>query len=945
MRKIAFKDVILIITFLIYFIFSFFLFYYFNRMYYQNVKEKLISENNYSAKVAGHFLDAEKDTMAKEARFVVNYPIVHYAFLNNKYIDLDAEKIVNIGDSKIEEMSRFKYTEISYRISRIIGKNMSESGLVDINVSLLDKKAVPLSDVPGIDESFKDSGKENYIQYMVCEDNKYSQVRPVGTIKRKGSRLFIKGVDRVYNGEPMGVTVVTMELTDSLLKRIKNSVNKEIVILADNEVLLSTVKMDGNAFGSFKPAFNEDNILFKAFKINGREIGYSFFPVTDFNSGVIAYVGTGFDMDVVNNIYKNSMTKFIPVEIISLLLLFIILYVMIRRVFKPFNRIIQITEEIGKGNYQLESSSFGTLEFTKIMDSMEKMSEAIKSRETELIETSKANKDLLDKVYSLLNNSGEGFLSFGDNFIVDEGYSHECEVIFGRKIEGENITSLLFQNNQKTIKTFIKSIKMAMETEDDFKQKMLVGLLPEELTLDLRVLELKYRLIHNSKVMLIITDVTRSKQLEEQIREEQLRLKFIVTSVMNRSEFLEIIKSYELFYQKELKAVLESGLETDKKLSDIYRKVHTFKGLFSQLDFITIPKALHEFENRLLKSKESEDNNEENIYEAYMESGCMEAFLNDIETVKNILGNDFLIQKSSISVDEEKIYKLEKLVDVINDYAFKTEDPSVLEAINIIGTMRYVNFKSLIEPHASYTLKLAKKLDKNIEPLKIEGDDIMVDPTKYLSFTSSLIHVFRNAVDHGIESPDERVELGKKEAGTISCKITSKDGYIILHIEDDGRGIDLEAVKSMAVKKGLVLKDQIEEIYDKDLIRLILTEHFSTKENADSISGRGIGLSTVMNELEKINGYVNIISKSGKGTEFVFKIAEEHRNSLHVGKDIKGIIQSESDAKLFMESIVQQVEKFLKEEAAISVTNVKYSLSDVNKLHPGKGFREQIHII
>ena len=398
MGRISFRKAIMIVSFLVFFIFSLFMFFYFERIYYQDIKERLISENSYSVKSAKQFLDAEKDSIAKDARFVVNYPATHFAFVNGKYIDFNYESAFDISNPELENMSAFKYKELSFQLSRILSKTLYASSISDINVSFFDGNATPLSDVPGIENSFMDTGRENYIHYMISDENKFSSIEPLGVIALKDERLFLKGIDRVYSGEPKGVTVVTVELRDSILDKIKNSVNKEIVILAEDGVKLSTLNIDENAFGNIFSTSESGNIIFKTLKINNREMGFSFYPIEDFDGKIIAYIGTGFDMNTVNDIFINSMIRFIPVIVIFSLVLFLILYAMLRQLLKPLSEIISITEKISKGNYKIEYPSNKIIEFTKILESIGEMSDAIEIRENKLITLSSIDK--LTQIYN-----------------------------------------------------------------------------------------------------------------------------------------------------------------------------------------------------------------------------------------------------------------------------------------------------------------------------------------------------------------------------------------------------------------------------------------------------------------------------------------------------------------------------------------------------------------
>lgn len=460
MKKISFRNVILAITFLIYFIFSLILFLYFNNIYYQNVKEKLIAENGFSARSVQQFLNTKKDTLVQEARFVVNYPAVYFAFVHDKYINFNWNKPLDINNLNLEDMDIYKYTEISYRLSRIVGKNMTDGRMADINIAFFDKNGASLSNVPGIEENFKDTGKESYIKYMLGEDNKYSNIQPVGTITSKNNKLFFKGVDRVYSSEPMGAAVVTLELKDSMLNNFKNVVNKEIVILVNNEIQLSTMEMEKDTFNASKSDFNKGNEFFNVFKINGREMGYSFFPIKDFDNNIIAYAGIGFDMKAVKDTYTSNMSKFIPIEIFSSLLLFIILFIITKKVFRPFQNIIEITEEINKGNYYIENKDTEIREFSAIIESMSKMSEAIKNREEELVKLS-----TIDRLTGICNKSKlndiliteiEFSKMYGNDLsiiMVDIDHFKKVNDTFGHEVGDvvlKEVTSILRNNIRKT---------------------------------------------------------------------------------------------------------------------------------------------------------------------------------------------------------------------------------------------------------------------------------------------------------------------------------------------------------------------------------------------------------------------------------------------------------------------------------------------------------------
>lgn len=481
-------------------------------------------------------------------------------------------------------------------------------------------------------------------------------------------------------------------------------------------------------------------------------------------------------------------------------------------------------------------------------------------------------KELLVKVYSLLDNSGEGFLSFSRDFVIDSEYSSECISIFGKSIAGDNVLELLFANKQDIINTFVKSINIILETDDDYRKEILMSLLPSVLNIDTRFIKVKYRVLENFKIMLILTDITREIKLEEKIKEEQERLKLIVASFTNKDDFFDVIDDYRHFMGIGFKAILNNNTNSNERFAEIYRNVHTFKGIFSQFSFINIPKNLDLLETSLTELRLNVAQLEVKIVNLFEKSGCNAALENDIKIIKDILGDNFAKSKSKLYLDEDKAIKLKNAANVILEHNELIIDSTVYEAIDIIKTLHYKNIKEMLDSYPDYALNLSQRLGKNIYNFKIEGCDVNVDPNKYSAFTKSLIHVFRNAIDHGLESPDERIEVNKDEVGRISCSINYINTKLSVIIEDDGKGIDLDKLKFKAVEKGIISMEKIEFLTKNELINLIFADNLSTRETISDISGRGYGLSAVMSEINKLNGTINVDSTLGVGTKFIFTL-------------------------------------------------------------------------
>lgn len=164
---------------------------------------------------------------------------------------------------------------------------------------------------------------------------------------------------------------------------------------------------------------------------------------------------------------------------------------------------------------------------------------------------------------------------------------------------------------------------------------------------------------------------------------------------------------------------------------------------------------------------------------------------------------------------------------------------------------------------------LSRSLNKQIE-LEIEGEDTELDKSVIEDLLDPLIHCVRNSIDHGIEDPAARREAGKTDAGTVSLRASNEGNMILIEIVDDGRGIDVDAVRKKAIDRGVIHPNK--QLSDVEAFNLIFDPGFSTAKQITNVSGRGVGLDVVKRQIEKLNGTVTVWSEKGNGTRFTIKI-------------------------------------------------------------------------
>jgi two-component system chemotaxis sensor kinase CheA len=134
------------------------------------------------------------------------------------------------------------------------------------------------------------------------------------------------------------------------------------------------------------------------------------------------------------------------------------------------------------------------------------------------------------------------------------------------------------------------------------------------------------------------------------------------------------------------------------------------------------------------------------------------------------------------------------------------------------------------------------------------------------------MHMIRNAIDHGTESRDERLAVGKPPVGTIALNAFQKGNHVVIEVEDDGRGMDVELLLEAAVRRGLVSRDEAEELSPREILAIVFMPGFTTKEVATDLSGRGVGLDVVKTNIAKLGGIVDVTSERGIGTKMTITL-------------------------------------------------------------------------
>ena len=186
---------------------------------------------------------------------------------------------------------------------------------------------------------------------------------------------------------------------------------------------------------------------------------------------------------------------------------------------------------------------------------------------------------------------------------------------------------------------------------------------------------------------------------------------------------------------------------------------------------------------------------------------------------------------------------------------------------NIILNMRMIPVETVFNRFPTMVRQLARDLNKKVN-LEIIGAETELDRTVIDEIGDPLVHLIRNAMDHGVETPEERLKNGKPEEGTVTLSAYHSGNNVFIELEDDGAGINRERVLKKAIANGIVLAEDADTMTDRQVAELILASGFSTAETISDVSGRGVGLDVVRNTIESLGGNITIDSTEGQGSLF-----------------------------------------------------------------------------
>ncbi len=293
---------------------------------------------------------------------------------------------------------------------------------------------------------------------------------------------------------------------------------------------------------------------------------------------------------------------------------------------------------------------------------------------------------------------------------------------------------------------------------------------------------------------------------------------------------------------------LQKALQSKKKVGEVLVE----KGLVSST----------KIESALAEQQHVREMREQRQHASEQSTSSIRVATSRLDTLVNLVGELVTVQaRLSATALRHGIPQFLSIAEEVERLTVNLRDNTMSIRMLPIGTT-FSKFKRIVRD-------LSAELGKEIE-LTTEGADTELDKTVIEKLSDPMVHIIRNCIDHGIESPDARIAAGKPRCGTIHLSATHSGAYVLIQVRDDGAGLDRNAIRKKAVEKGMIAADA--ELTDKELLALILQPDFSTAKKVTSVSGRGVGLDVVKKAIEALRGTIEITSIHGAGATITLKL-------------------------------------------------------------------------
>lgn len=504
----------------------------------------------------------------------------------------------------------------------------------------------------------------------------------------------------------------------------------------------------------------------------------------------------------------------------------------------------------------------------QLEDYSRNLEKKVEDRTVELREANALLKTILDSL-------GQGILVFGRDGTCLPIHSQICREMFGVDPAGLKVDDVLKLDPSEDLAMWRETVFAEMLSFEE-----LVPLAPSRLALPPPTeISLGYNLMRDSQgqtsgIVVVATDRTSEmKALREAQRERDL-VRRVVQVAKHREAFRMFVSD-----ARSVLDALEGGPISD--LAELQRRLHTLKGGAATFALSRIVEATHHLEDEV---RSVDITSAEWVSKQQAEATKLRAWLEeDVQSLSELLGplsgNKVAVVEVPSSLFQEWAKRLAS-IEASSPEKVRRELSKFSSEILRAADERPVG--DALRHYETSLQELAARLGKKLEKYSIEGAETRVPLKRLQPLFASFVHALRNSIDHGFETPEERLKRGKLEGGSLAISIARTDDRLQITIADDGGGVNVERVRAKLAASGRDHLVKLAAASDEEVTQAILLSDLSTAEAVTDVSGRGVGLNAVAEEAEKLGGHVRVVSTFGQGMRLEIDVPLNAEESLGI---------------------------------------------------------------
>ena len=479
-------------------------------------------------------------------------------------------------------------------------------------------------------------------------------------------------------------------------------------------------------------------------------------------------------------------------------------------------------------------------------------------------------------IQSMINSLDQGFFMFDETGTCLELHSKACDSLLGCAPSGKPIWEILRVEDPKASERLRTWVQLLFDPMTDFEDVAALG--PKKLNdLSRREISLAFHPIRAPEseglkhIVVVATDLTEERDAKLRAEREAAYTQSILRIVRNRARFLEFLRDSKATFARATEELDSNQVDIHR----LFRLIHTFKSAASYFSLYDVAQIAHQLESDLAQKRDQVNQGESTELDSsfHFDLILLQEKLDEfVEMNRDVLGISANPTENWVEVQGRHLKEFEAHLNEIG------AAPKTLQAFS-----EYFLFEPLgrIFEFFDHVVSLeALRQEKELLPIEFINGNLRIHRAPYDPLIKSLIHIFRNAVAHGLETPRERREASKHAAGQITvefARVTDSESadpsrsQITIRIRDDGRGISPQRIREQLQKKNF---KGWERDSDLEVIQRIFEPGFSTAQVVSDLAGRGVGLDAVRDEVTALGGRVWVESVSGKGTTFTLQFPE-----------------------------------------------------------------------